>query len=292
MSNQDQPFIICYGEVLWDCLPRGLFLGGAPCNVAYHLTRHGAGAAVVSAVGDDFLGREILKRAAGWGIDTRFLAMINYLPTGTVHVDISGGSPVFTITEGVAWDAIPVGDDLLAAASQADAVVYGTLALRSAHNRAGAERLLAAARGLKVLDINLRPPFVDPDVVQFAISRADIVKLNDDELSTLTGSRGHLEIAEVAKQAEAFAKAHRLSRVCVTCGSRGAGLWWDGKWYWEDARPVEIRDTVGAGDAFLAGLLTGVLRHRPAKESLAAACRIGEFVAGSDGATPEYPAAS
>jgi len=285
--------IYCFGEVLWDCLPRGLFLGGAPCNVAYHLTRHGANATVVTAIGDDFLGWEILRRLAGWGVDSQFVAVDSTLPTGTVQVDISSGGPVYTIVEGVAWDAIPVSSALLSATSTADAVVYGTLALRTKENRESADRLLDASAGWKVLDINLRPPFIDPDGIDFAIRRADIVKLNDDELLTLTGASDPHERSEakIARLASAFGGEYGIGRICVTCGARGAGLLWDGGWYWEDARPVTVRDTVGAGDAFLAGLLTGLLRGDAPGAALAKACRVGEFVAASDGATPDYPAA-
>jgi len=148
--------------------------------------------------------------------------------------------------------------------------------------------LTAWPKAWRVVDLNLRAPFDRPDAIGFALAPADLVKLNDDELGRLTGQRS-LQLKVLADAAEQFAARHKVTRLCVTAGARGAGLWWDGQWYWEEARPVQVRDTVGAGDAFLGGLLGALLmRAATPRAALLAACRLGEFVASQDGATPAY----
>jgi fructokinase len=282
--------VLCFGEVLWDCLPAGLFLGGAPGNVAYHLKRHGCEPYFASAVGNDFLGDEIRRRAAGWGLSTDLLATVENAPTGVVQVDATSPTkPVYTIVDNVAWDQIPATVALLDGARSADAVVFGTLALRHGYNRATLDGLLAETQALRVLDINLRPPFTAPDVLDFALTRADILKLNDQEIAGVGSPEP--SVGELPALAESWAMRYDLKAVCVTCGAHGAGLWSGGEWNWVDGRVVTVKDTVGAGDAFLAALLAGLLRGDGDKEALIAACRTGEFVASRDGATPAYDAA-
>jgi len=282
--------IACFGETLWDILPRGIFLGGAPLNAAYHLSRHGVKVRPVTAVGRDFLGDEAGRRIAGWGVDTRWVARTPDRPTGTVRATLDArGVASYRFASRVAWDAIPTPPALLRQPAP-DALVFGTLALRNPSNRRALRRLIDAwPEALRVLDLNLRPPFDRPEAVEPALRQAQLLKLNDSELARLAGSPvKSLKALEPA--------ARRLSRqpggpqrICVTAGERGAGLLWDGLWFWESARRVEVRDTVGAGDSFLGALLAASLRRgtTPA-EALACACRVGEFVAARDGATPPY----
>lgn len=290
MTRRGRPAVVCFGEVLWDCLPRGLFLGGAPTNAAYHLARQGLHVMPVSAVGRDFLGDEALRRMAEWGLDRRFVARRGDRPTGTVRATLDrAGVAHYDITRGVAWDFIEVARGLRRLRPAPAALVYGTLALRTPANRAA---LLALIRewpdALRVVDLNLRPPFDTPEAIAFALAPAHWVKLNDEELARLTGERGRSPAA-LARAAGRFAREHAIGRVCVTAGRRGAGLWSDGDWCWEPARRVEVRDTVGAGDAFLGALLGALLvRHAKPRDALAQACRLGEFVASRDGATPAY----
>ena len=282
--------IACFGEVLWDCLPRGLFLGGAPINVAYHLSRLGVRALPVTAVGGDFLGEEILRRLAAWSLDTHFVTRHTRVATGTVTATLDrAGAATYTIARGVAWDGIATPPSLLSLDPSPEALVYGTLALRETANRHALTQLIRAwPHALRAVDLNLRPPFDSSAAVAFALRGAQLVKLNDDELFQLTGTprRGPLALERAAR---ALAQRHQLVRLCVTSGAKGAGLLWDDSWHWESAQPVSVRDTVGAGDAFFGGLLTALLLHRadPAT-ALARACRLGEFVAARDGATPPY----
>jgi len=271
--------------VLWDCLPAGLFLGGAPLNVACHLQQLGRDALPVSALGRDFLGDEILRRARRLGLDTRFLPQLSSHPTGVVQVALDdSGQPSYEIVEGVAWDAIPRSDELLAAGRAAEALVYGSLAQRSEDNRQLIGELLDQTAGMRIFDVNLRPPFDQHELVLELGEHADLIKLNDDEVRALSGLG---ETAELPDAARALRERCRCRQVCVTAGADGAGLLDDDDWHWCDGREVAVKDTVGAGDSFMAALLDGLLRKAPIDQALNRACRLAEFVAASDGATPD-----
>jgi fructokinase len=280
--------VLCFGEILWDSLPQGLYPGGAPMNVAYHLARLGVPAFAVTAVGRDTLGCELLRRFAEWGIETSFVTALEHKPTGLARVALHEGNPVFEIVEDAAWDFIVVSPELLDLAGHASALVFGTLAQRSEHNQRQLAALQARSRGaLKILDVNLRPPFDEPDRVWALARTADVIKLNHQELGRLLERDVLPEELEAA--AREFSARTYCTTICVTAGPRGAGLLENRKWFWEEGRPVEVKDTVGAGDAFLAALVQG-LRERvlsPA-EMLERACRVAEFVASRPGATPNY----
>lgn len=288
-SHAQPPLIACFGEVLWDILPRGLFLGGAPLNVAYHASRLGLRARPISAVDRDFLGDEALRRIRDWGLETTFIHRLDDKPTGTVRATLDArGAATFAIAQRVAWDHILV-PTALRRAEAPNAIVYGTLALRAASNRNALTELLAAwPAALRVLDLNLRTPHDHGIGVKLALSHAQFVKLNDEELARMT-DRPTRTLAQLETAARRFAAMHDLSQICVTAGARGAGLLWSRQWHWEPSRPVAVRDTVGAGDAFLAGFLSAhLMRKESPQAALASACRLGEFVAARDGATPPY----
>ena len=282
--------VVCFGEVLWDCLPKGLFLGGAPINAAYHLAKQGLQVLPVTAVGRDFLGDEVLRRVENWGVDTRFIGRDRNHPTGTVGATLdSSGVATYQIRGDVAWDHIPVPPALRSIAPAPAAFVFGTLSLRGAPNRKALQTALNAwPAALRVVDLNFRAPFDTNAVTRFALLRAQLVKLNDSELSKLTGEKGKTE-SSLRRGTLRLAKQYRLRCICVTAGDRGAGLLWKDEWLWENARHVAVRDTVGAGDAFLGALLGELLLKgsSPAR-ALVQACRLGEFVASHDGATPDY----
>lgn len=284
--------VACFGEILWDCLPRGIFLGGAPLNVAYHLLRHGVEAWPISAVGRDFLGAEALRRLQVWDMDPRGIAQLSTRPTGVVQATLDDrGVAHYRIVRNVAWDRIDARRAKQQQPTPPDAIVFGTLALRETANRAALDTLLAAwPDAQRVTDLNLRPPFDGTAAIEFALRRAQIVKLNDEELLRLTPRRGPTKRrAGLEHLAREFAQKWKLATVCVTAGARGAGLLWQDRWFWEDGRPVTVRDTVGAGDAFLGALLPALLLSPVAPAvALARACRVGEFVAARDGATPQY----
>jgi fructokinase len=276
--------ILCVGEVLWDALPEGLFLGGAPFNVACHLRAAGAPVTMVSRIGDDRLGDEVLRRAARYGVGTDLVQTDPDLPTGFVHVSVdSAGNPRYEILAPAAWDAIAATDALLDRAANARAIVFGSLAQRSPISRDTIQRLWATD-ALMVFDVNLRPPFTDREIVRQSLGRADVVKLSGEELARVAewfALRGTMR-ETVGALAETFA----CPVVCVTRGSEGAALWHDGKWTEHPGFKVEVRDTVGAGDAFLAVLLSGLLAGESDTALLQHANLIGAYVATQFGAVP------
>jgi len=278
--------ILCVGEILWDALPDGLFLGGAPFNVACHLRALGREAAFVSRVGDDRLGHEALRRMRARGLDPDLMQIDDSLPTGFVRVELGGtGEPDYEILEPVAWDAITATDPLRQRANHADALVYGSLAQRAATSRQTIQHL---CRGevVRVFDINLRPPHIDRAVVEQSLNVADVVKLNDDELDQLQGWFGLPDDPESA--VPDLAQDFNCGTICVTRGGRGAWLWRNGQYWQHSGYEAEVADPVGAGDAFLAALLAGLLADRDGDVILDRANRLGAYVASHSGAFPAY----
>jgi fructokinase len=282
--------ILCVGEVLWDALPEGLFLGGAPFNVACHLRAAGTPVSMVSRVGGDRLGREALRRAARYGVGVELVQVDDTLPTGFVSVAVDdAGVPTYEIVAPAAWDAITASDALLARAAEARAIVFGSLAQRHATSRRTIERLLDSP-ALKVFDVNLRPPFEDREVVRRSLHRADVVKLSDTEMRRVAD---WFDLQGSPRDAAArLAESFGCSVVCVTRGSNGAALWHDGAWSEHPGFTVEVKDTVGAGDAFLAVLLVGLLSGGDDGMLLQNANLIGAYVATQFGALPTDQAAA
>lgn len=283
------PPIITFGEVLWDSLPRGLFPGGAPFNVAGHLANLNAGqpVAIVSAVGADFLGRDLRRRAELLGIDTSYLATVEAKPTGTVAAALDEqGKATYTIVDNVAWDHIPVSRAVAAAVSDAPALIYGTLACRHDNNRRNFVNMLSATRGLRVYDVNLREPHTTDATIGLLLPHADLIKLNDEELAYLTGCDSDPDA--IRGGVDSLLRRCSPRGVCVTCGPRGAFLRWEGNDYFAAAPEVTVRDTIGAGDAFTAALVNGLISSSQPDcgEVLANASALGSFVASKDGAIP------
>ncbi|WP_309398499.1 carbohydrate kinase family protein [Cerasicoccus maritimus] len=280
-----QPSIICFGEILWDCLPRGLFLGGAPFNVACHLAQLGADSHLVSTVGKDFLGDEALRRAEAHGVGLEYVLRDNELPTGTVIASLSDeGNASYTFPTPVAWDEIHVGQCVLSAVKDVQAIVYGTLALRLHTNRERLESLLTPKGPMRCLDVNLREPYDDVELALKLAAKADLVKLNEIELGRLTDSDPADSVDGVASQCTKLKVIAGCQRICVTRGAEGGVFWDNGEVHSAKSPPVEVKDTVGAGDAFMAALIFGLISGQPVAEALKAACARGAMIAGQDGA--------
>jgi fructokinase len=288
-----------FGEILWDCLPSGRHAGGAPFNVAAHLVQLGVSASLLSAVGQDPLGEEILEVARHKGVNVQLISRARTgLATGTVLAVVDAmGNATYEIVQPVAWDEIEVSAQALEAVAKASAFIFGSLASRSPYNREQLESLLVLKGPLKFFDVNMRPPFAGPERIVELAARADVVKLNHDEVGQIvswlrTGKPtanppGNADA--VAEDCAAISKATNAPRICVTMGSAGAALWDRGTLVFAEAPKVIVKDTVGAGDAFMAGLMVGLTRGADTQTVLETACRLGAIVASHDGATPLLP---
>ncbi len=278
------------GEVLWDLLPAGPQLGGAPANFACHAAALGAEASVISRLGDDSLGRAALEGLRDRGLDVSAIYVDSDLPTGTVAVTVEpSGNPCFSITEGVAWDALTVDDAALERVRRADVICFGSLAQRTPRAANAIQELVAATprEALRIFDINLRAPFQSRGVVVRSLEAATVLKLNETELPVLAGwfdLRG-----EPSEQLEALGRRFGLEGIALTLGAAGSRLWRAGVWHAATARPVAVRDAVGAGDSFTAALAIGWLRGWESADILAAATEVAAFVCTQSGATPRLP---
>ena len=279
------PFtIICFGEMLWDMLPAGKQPGGAPLNVAVHLRNFGLDARLISRVGDDDLGTELLDFVAAQGLATDTVQRGKTHLTGVVKVNVDDCNEVtYKIVQPVAWDYIQYSDALAELVAGADALLFGSLAARTPATRETLYRLLPHAR-LKVFDVNLRPPHYSRDLVTYLLQHADLVKMNEHELAEVMSWFGGLSTEESAL--EWLAGRFHLQAVCVTKGAAGAVLWTNGHLYRSTGFAVTVRDTIGSGDAFLAALLRGWLAGQEPGACLRFACATGSLVATYQGATP------
>jgi fructokinase len=288
-----------FGEILWDCLPSGRHAGGAPFNVASHLAQLGVSVSLLSAVGQDSLGDEILEVAQHKGVNVQFVGRARIgLPTGTVVATVDAmGNATYELVQPVAWDEIIVSAEAVEAVAKADALSFGSLASRSPYNLEQLDRLLALEGPLKFFDVNLRPPFADPERIVELAAHADVIKLNHDEVGQIaswlrTGEPtpnppGNADA--VAEACAALSEATKTPRICVTMGAAGAALWDRSTLVCVPAPKVVVRDTVGAGDAFMAGVMVGLTRGADTQTVLETACRLGAIVASHDGATPLLP---
>jgi len=281
-----QASVLCVGETLWDVLPTGEFLGGAPLNVAAHLVRLGTPAALVSRVGIDWRGHLALERMHELHLDTSHVQTDARLPTGEARAVLDAtGSASYAFLEPAAWDRIEAGDAVLDAARRSRAVVFGTLAQRAPASRSAIDRILGAAEW-RVLDVNLRAPHADRDVAMRSLEQADFVKLNEHELVVFARWFG-IE-PEPGQLQEFLTLEFGTTTLCITRGPEGAVLWHEGRWTRQAAIATAVVDTIGAGDAFLAMLLSELLVGRPASLAMERAAHLAAYVASRPGAVPPY----
>jgi fructokinase len=283
--------VVCFGEILWDVLPTGPQPGGAPFNVAVHLHQLGQPVALISRVGTDEPGRELLAFIAAKGLATTYVQHDPSHPTGIVKADVHDATEVvYTIVQPVAWDYVQDEKRLANLVAGASALVYGSLAARQAETRATLYRVLGHA-GFRVFDVNLRPPHYHPEVVLRLLAQAHLVKMNHHELAEIMGWLGQPDQPDRPAAMHWLAAHFGLQAVCVTCGAEGALLYTGGQLYQAPGLPVAVRDTIGSGDAFLAALLRGWLAGEAPAELLRFACAAGALVATQPGATPTLTAA-
>jgi fructokinase len=282
--------VIGIGEVLWDLLPSGPQLGGAPANFAFHARQLGADVQVITRVGKDAYGRKILQRFHEMSIASRAVQMDDHLPTGTAAVSLdSDGTPQFVISDNVAWDALSLTDDAIEAVQSANAVCFGTLAQRSQAAASTIQQLVANSSfsSLRVVDLNLRQNFYTREVVEQSLEIANVVKLNEPELAIVSqmfelGGSQNQRLEQLAQQFE-------LEIVALTRGEKGSLLYQAGNWSDMPGIRTDIVDTVGAGDAFTAALILGLLNKLSLENVHRIAVDLASYVCSRAGATPVLP---
>jgi fructokinase len=280
---------IIYGEVLFDCFPDGhSVLGGAPFNVAWHLHGLGLKPQLLSSVGNDARGKAVLQTMAEWGMDTSGVQVSEQYPTGQVAVSLDQGQPSYDIVTAQAYDHILSEQALAQAADNAPALIYhGSLALREATSRHTLDALLQATASPVFLDLNLRAPWWQPSLVDNILQRATWVKLNDEELCQITGNRLSAD-ADLQVYARELLQQYGLQRVIVTRGEHGAFIVsHDGVIEGKPVPVSRLMDTVGAGDAFSAITIAGLLRDWPLQLTLDRALAFASVVCQQRGATAQ-----
>ena len=282
--------VVGIGEALWDVLPEGKKIGGAPANFAYHVSQFGLPSRVVSAVGEDKLGTEILENF----YEKKLYSMIERVPypTGTVQVELDAeGIPCYDIKEGVAWDNIPYTSALEGLAKQTSAVCFGSLAQRSVVSRETINKFLDAmpeGNTLKVFDINLRQGFYTKEILCNSFKRCNVLKINDEELVTVSRMFGYPGIDLQDKCWILLAK-YNLMMLILTCGVNGSYVFTPGNVSFVETPKVEVADTVGAGDSFTATFVAALLKGMPITEAHRLAVEVSAFVCTQNGAMPVIP---
>ena len=283
--------VVGMGEALWDVLPEGKKIGGAPANFAYHVSQFGLPSCVVSAVGDDVLGKEIIDNLTSKGLN-QLIAEVPY-PTGTVQVEIDqAGIPQYEIKENVAWDNIPYTDKLEALAKRTKAVCFGSLAQRNVVSRNTINKFLDAMpdddENLIVFDVNLRQGFYNKEILCNSMKRCNILKINDEELVTVSRMFGYPGI-DLQDKCWILLGKYNLKMLILTCGINGSYVFTPGEMSFQPTPKVEVADTVGAGDSFTAAFTASILKGLPVAEAHRKAVEVSAFVCTQNGAMPILP---
>lgn len=282
--------VIGIGELLFDIFPSGKKLGGAPVNFAYHVAQLGVESLAVSAVGRDSLGDEIMEILAENGVQSR-VARVD-APTGTVQVTLDErGVPNFEICRDVAWDNIPLSEELLMLAANCRALCFGTLAQRSELSRRTIQQLLdaipATSNALVVYDINLRQQFYSKEIIEQSLEKSNVLKINDDEFRIVAPILG-FSPADFEQGCRQLLERYNLKMVVLTCGEKGSWIYTPEECSYMDTPKVEVVDTVGAGDSFTAALCASLLKGATLREAHQKAVEISAFVCTRAGAMPKY----
>ncbi len=283
--------VIGIGEALFDVLPEGKKLGGAPANFAYHVSQFGIESCAVSAMGNDKLGKELIgelnEHQLNYQIET-----VDY-PTGTVQVSLdANGIPAYEIKEGVAWDNIPFTPALEEKAKNCTAVCFGSLAQRNEVSRNTIHRFLDTMPDeegrYKVFDINLRQGFFNKEIITESIKRCNILKINDEELITISRLFGYPGI-DLQNKCWLLLGKYNLKMLILTCGVNGSYVFTPGNVSFIETPKVEVADTVGAGDSFTGAFVASILKGKSVREAHELAVKVSAFVCTQNGAMPHLP---
>ena len=283
--------VVGMGEALWDVLPEGKKIGGAPANFAYHVSQFGLNSCVVSAVGNDALGNEIIENFTSKGLN-QLIEKVPY-PTGTVQVEIDqAGIPQYEIKENVAWDNIPYTANLEVVASRTKAVCFGSLAQRNVVSRNTINRFLDAMPKnddtLVVFDVNLRQGFYNKEILCNSMTRCNILKINDEELVTVSRMFGYPGI-DLQDKCWILLGKYNLKMLILTCGINGSYVFTPGTVSFQPTPRVEVADTVGAGDSFTAAFISSIIKRKSVAEAHSLAVQTSAFVCTKKGAMPVLP---
>jgi fructokinase len=276
--------VLCYGEVLWDTFGKEKKAGGAPMNVARHLVQQGIDAALISRVGNDALGDELVDFLKKNKLYSDLIQTDDKLPTCQVTVNLDADQQAtYTIPQPVSWDNIRDDEPLLKKIKTASVIVFGSLACRTKTSRNTLLNLFEN-KLLKIFDVNLRAPHYQLSTIETLAAMADVIKMNEEEANLLIG----INDSPLREKIMEFQKKYHCHTICVTRGENGAIIWHDDKFYEHPGFTIKVEDTVGAGDAFLATFITGLLNKQPMDKVLEKACAIGAFVTSHQGANPVY----
>lgn len=283
--------VVGMGEALWDVLPEGKKIGGAPANFAYHVSQFGLPSCVVSAIGDDALGKEIIENFTSKGLD-QLIAEVPY-PTGTVQVEIDQtGIPLYDIKESVAWDNIPYTEHLDALAKRTKAVCFGSLAQRNVVSRETINHFLDTMPkdddSLIVFDVNLRQGFYNKEILCKSMQNCNILKINDEELITVSRMFGYPGI-DLQDKCWILLGKYNLKMLILTCGINGSYVFTPGNVSFQPTPKVEVTDTVGAGDSFTAAFIASILKGKSVTEAHSIAVKTSAYVCTQKGAMPILP---
>lgn len=283
--------VVGMGEALWDVLPEGKKIGGAPANFAYHVSQFGLPSCVVSAIGDDALGKEIIENFTSKGLD-QLIAEVPY-PTGTVQVEIDQtGIPLYDIKENVAWDNIPYTEHLDALAKRTKAVCFGSLAQRNVVSRNTINHFLDTMPkdddSLIVFDMNLRQGFYNKEILCKSMQNCNILKINDEELITVSRMFGYPGI-DLQDKCWILLGKYNLKMLILTCGINGSYVFTPGNVSFQPTPKVEVADTVGAGDSFTAAFIASILEGKSVTEAHSIAVKTSAYVCTQKGAMPILP---
>ena len=284
-------YVIGIGEALFDMLPEGKKLGGAPANFAYHVSQFGIESCAVSAMGNDELGNELVAELNAHHLNYQ-IEKVDY-PTGTVQVSLdSNGIPAYEIKEGVAWDNIPFTPSLEEKAKQCTAVCFGSLAQRNEVSRTTIHRFLDTMPNkegcYKVFDINLRQGFFTKDIIIDSIKRCNILKINDEELITISRIFGYPGI-DLQNKCWLLLGKYNLKMLILTCGVNGSYVFTPGEVSFIATPKVDVADTVGAGDSFTGAFVASLLRGKSVREAHELAVKVSAYVCTQNGAMPVLP---
>jgi fructokinase len=277
--------IVCFGEVLWDVFPTHKKIGGAPLNVALRLNSLGSEVYIISKIGNDENGTQLVDFINSNGVSTDFIQIDENYETGTVKVMLDDkGSATYDIEHPRAWDQIELLEKTKQMVKECDALYYGSLVSRDDISRNTLFELIKSAK-YKICDLNLRPPNYTTDGLKELMDKADFLKLNDDELFEISKKLGS-KYNSIEQNVKFISEETKTNNVCVTKGRHGALLLSDGKFYYNSGYQIKVVDTVGAGDSFLASLISKLLSDTHPQDAINYACAVGALVAQSEGANP------